>query len=522
MASNEVFANGMEVACKVAAGVSRAAFPDPCFSPPTPSAGPIVIPYPNTAVAKKLKKCSKTVMISGKPVAKRDKSFIKKSTGNEPAIMKKGVITGVKKGKAYFTSWSMNVKVEGHNVCRHQDTMTHNHASKPGNTGPWFYIDTRASRSDCKREIEKVERECGGQERQTRTSFRGRQETSWVNVPKARASRWRRGHCNGLNIKPVSLKDKTDQLSDFQDQISGALENLDVVNTAIDAAKAAVIDAAQALLIKMGAKAVAKKVVGAFAGPIGWVLAGADAVNDINEARKLVDHMNAAEAEARRLIDSTRGLRDKMQSILDNVETAPGEAARTMADMQRTIATADACIRARKCKLEPMEDTQGQGDSKYPNRHDKVSNGCCPGQTGHHLIPDAFFGPKVGTRRTSICSEYDYAKAPTVCAEGTNNSHGSHGAAHYNLDKHISESTGSILGEGGAISYEDAREAAIKSHRDTFPLSFCSDDCLREQLDNYYEKNACQNTDGWGPGGANPDLTYRKISNFGGSSDVGI
>ena len=31
------------------------------------------------------------------------------------------------KGKAYFTSWSANVKVEGLNVCRHIDQMTHNH-----------------------------------------------------------------------------------------------------------------------------------------------------------------------------------------------------------------------------------------------------------------------------------------------------------------------------------------------------------------------------------------------------------
>ncbi|MDR0702910.1 MAG: DUF4150 domain-containing protein [Azoarcus sp.] len=31
-------------------------------------------------------------------------------------------------GKAYFTNWSPDVKIEGLNVCRHVDPMTHNHS----------------------------------------------------------------------------------------------------------------------------------------------------------------------------------------------------------------------------------------------------------------------------------------------------------------------------------------------------------------------------------------------------------
>jgi len=78
---NEVFANGLEVACKVADGKSVACFPDPCWSPPGPLAGPVVIPYPNTAFAKDLANGSKTVFISGKPVAQKNKSYFKTSTG---------------------------------------------------------------------------------------------------------------------------------------------------------------------------------------------------------------------------------------------------------------------------------------------------------------------------------------------------------------------------------------------------------------------------------------------------------
>ena len=143
--ANKVFANNQEIACKAAAGKSIAAFPDPCFSPPSPPAGWIPIPYANTAYAKDTTNASKTVFISGKPVMKKDASYFKTSTGNEPAAGPLGIITGKKKGKAYFISWSMNVKIEGKNVDRHMDGMTHNHGSVPGNTAPWVYVDTATS-----------------------------------------------------------------------------------------------------------------------------------------------------------------------------------------------------------------------------------------------------------------------------------------------------------------------------------------------------------------------------------------
>ena len=58
---NEVFANGMEVSCKSGDGKVIAAFPDVCLSPPSPPAGPIPVPYPNTSFSKDGKNGSKTV-----------------------------------------------------------------------------------------------------------------------------------------------------------------------------------------------------------------------------------------------------------------------------------------------------------------------------------------------------------------------------------------------------------------------------------------------------------------------------
>jgi NAD(P)H-flavin reductase len=123
-----VYANDNEICSKAADGRSVAG-PDPCWSPPPPNPGPVLIPYVNTAFAKDLEDGSSTVFICGQPLALRDVSYLANSTGNEPATaaFQKGDSSHVIKGKAYFTTWSPDVKVEGLGVCRHDDSMTHNH-----------------------------------------------------------------------------------------------------------------------------------------------------------------------------------------------------------------------------------------------------------------------------------------------------------------------------------------------------------------------------------------------------------
>lgn len=139
-----MYANGREIACKAADGKTICAFPDVCFTPPqTPATPPgVPIPYPNTGMAKDTTSGSKKVKISGKEIGLKNKSYYKTSTGDEAgSAPKKGVITSKTKGKVYFTSWSMDVKVEGQNVLRHLDLTTHNHASLPGQTPPFPNLD---------------------------------------------------------------------------------------------------------------------------------------------------------------------------------------------------------------------------------------------------------------------------------------------------------------------------------------------------------------------------------------------
>jgi hypothetical protein len=141
--SNEVYANGREISCKSAAGKSIASFPDVCLTPPPPPAGPLPIPYPNTGEAADATDGSKSVQISDKEVMLKDKSCFSKSTGDEAATKGQGmgVVTHQIQGKVYFSMWSMDVQIEGENVCRHLDMTTHNHASMPSNTTPWPYAD---------------------------------------------------------------------------------------------------------------------------------------------------------------------------------------------------------------------------------------------------------------------------------------------------------------------------------------------------------------------------------------------
>lgn len=126
---DNVFANGRSIACKAGSGKS-VAMPNMCHTPPQPPKVGVPMPYPNTAYASDTKNGSKTVKIRGKQIMQRSKSYFSKSVGDMPATegFKKGILTGKINGKAYFAAWSPNVLVQGLNVCRHLDPMTHNHA----------------------------------------------------------------------------------------------------------------------------------------------------------------------------------------------------------------------------------------------------------------------------------------------------------------------------------------------------------------------------------------------------------
>jgi hypothetical protein len=132
-----VFANGMEISGKASGNQSLAAMPDVCMSPPSPPAGPVPIPYPNTAMASDTTDGTKTVKIGGKEVGMKNSSSYSKSTGDEPATQSFGGNTVSHKiqGPTKFSAWSSDVKLEGANAVRFGDMTTHNHSNPQGASG---------------------------------------------------------------------------------------------------------------------------------------------------------------------------------------------------------------------------------------------------------------------------------------------------------------------------------------------------------------------------------------------------
>lgn len=165
--ANEVYANGMELACKAGAGKTICAMPDVCFTPPENPATPpgVPVPYPNTGFASDTTEGSKTVKISDKEVMLKNKSYFKKSTGDEAGCAaKKGMLSSTNTGKVYFIKWSMDVKFEGENVDRHLDMTTDNHNSPNANEAvPWPFIDNMSidtSEDPCAKDKQKEKEAC--------------------------------------------------------------------------------------------------------------------------------------------------------------------------------------------------------------------------------------------------------------------------------------------------------------------------------------------------------------------------
>lgn len=143
-----VYANDNAISCKAGSSKVIASFPDVCLSPPSPPAGPVPVPYPDTSFSKDMQNGSKTVLIGDKEVMLKDQSFYKTSPlGDEAATngLGAGVVTHVITGKTYFVAWSMDVQFEGQNVDRHIDLTTSNHASPlPNEATPMPNMDDMA------------------------------------------------------------------------------------------------------------------------------------------------------------------------------------------------------------------------------------------------------------------------------------------------------------------------------------------------------------------------------------------
>jgi hypothetical protein len=97
----------------------------------------------------------------------------------------------------------------------------------------------------------------------------------------------------------------------------------------------------------------------------------------------------------------------------------------------------------------------------------------------------AFFG----------CGNYDEAKAPSICVEGTGHGVGTHGLMHtFQSDRAMSCPVGALATPNGLIQNHrrttlgQAQKDGAAAVTDTFPESTCSEACIESQLSAYHEK----------------------------------
>ncbi|EKL0722938.1 DUF4150 domain-containing protein [Citrobacter freundii] len=519
----QVYINDREASSKASDGVSKAAFPDPCWTPPSPPAGPIIVPYPNTAYASTMKAGTTTVFICNSMVAKEDISYFSTSTGDEGATQTqpKGVKTGVIKGKAYFKSWSPNVKFEGKCVARHEDLMTHNHGSDPGNTLVTTYRDTLNMPEQCKKEEDRIRKACKPDEdkkdddknkqdndKKKQEDERRKNHVKNKNLMKLMGkevsdklaslddkvrskyariktpeNEWIFSHCSGLWIKPRFGLDEYNKLlkeltEDFNKKVASLIEPMltQLKQEIIDKAKDAALHKAE----KLAVHAAGRWAVGTAGAAVAGV--GAVVTETIATIWNVCDAIGTANDTAKLGVEAYKKL-NEIKDILSLVEQAKAELEATLKDMTPSqmmatgmgaLARINPCTRARRCLLVDYNKTGTKPSIE-------TGEGCCPGQTGHHLIPDEM--------AKGHCSGYTKGSAPTVCVEGTNNDNGTHGKMHDEMVKGIKQYRNSgWFSDKDKIDYEDAKEIALDGFEKMFPESRCSKSCLRKQLDNYYKQ----------------------------------
>ena len=169
-------------------------------------------------------------------------------------------------------------------------------------------------------------------------------------------------------------------------------------------------------------------------------------IDDGLEIKKLYDQV-AGEVE--RVKNKLPELRKTLENYGDKKPAA------VAADAMDVLATVNDCTRARKCQLVKYNDTK---KGAFENLGDKQP-ACCPGQTGHHLIPDV-------AATNSSCSNYKEGEAPTVCVEGTTHGHGSHQRIHKALKESLDNA---LSGSSNTLSLDDYIDAAASSHAKAFP-----------------------------------------------------
>lgn len=382
----------------------------------------------------------------------------------------------------------------------------------PANTPTTYYLDTPTVKEKCRDDFAKIDAACkpdsekpdkgktpnlrkivkpkvmkkideftekvkSHTSKTSKTSYKDSAENAWMS------------HCDGLWIKPDNKTFKN-ELAEFNEMLKSLSDDLDSAITKLveplveelkQQAKDKAKDIAKDKAVKLGARSGVRWGVGLAGAAVGGagvvpaeiVMTAVNAVDAIAtgvSAGALAVETVFTVAEASEILDIFNKAKSELGGLIDqNSQDSPTQ---MMSTAMSVLARLNDCTRARRCLLVKF--------SKTGTAASMGGEGCCPGQTGHHVIPDEM--AKNG------CTSYSRSTAPTVCVEGTTSGNGTHKKIHDNYEERIKDHRkGGFFSAGSnTIDYKQASKYGVKSIQETFPESKCDPNCLQAQLDAYY------------------------------------
>ncbi|NHZ93417.1 hypothetical protein F2P45_31070 [Massilia sp. CCM 8733] len=363
------------------------------------------------------------------------------------------------------------------------------------NTLAFAYFDKKNLPKECVKDKGDIERECqpeSDEKRQKRVEAKpgllGKlkiKSKKMSSGPGASPSSWMDDHCDFLMIKPSPTSPLLAEIYDIPHKMieklaqSGQEKMLAKLEQELE-------EAALKKIGKMGLKQGLVR-IGSFAGGplVGGgvnILMTVDGANDLKNATKefpkLLNDIDKAKSEISKAREEIIKAKDQIEQYREKTGSTKGEL-KTQAlvtDIMHEAVKTSPCITARRCGLVPY------GETNFPNSANGL--GCCPGQSGHHILPNAMFAGCVG---------YNPDEALTICVEGVTNSHGSHKVVHENLKSILAgtqKADGTPLLAGDPMPLQDAIDAGTESIKQSFPLSECDTLCIQKQLEASYKKYA--------------------------------
>lgn len=374
-------------------------------------------------------------------------------------------------------------------------------ASAP-NTGTFPYLDTKEKKKFCDEEEKAIIKNCGPEDEEKKKERLKKQKggvnalLSKLKLPQKKEkvrkgnANWINDHCEFLMLKPSDPQGLLNELESLPKNLAESLGKAALEKT-IEAAKQKVEreieERVAKIMLKKGAQKVAGRALSLLTGPFAIAINVAMTAYDVYDAAQTYKEV-AAEFESKfkeikqtadKLADVNKQIAEVQDALnSDRYRNDDGSFSPTkmVSDVMYAAAEMNDCIRARRCSLVKFKDAEKMD-----------GGGCCPGQTGHHVLPSAMFDG---------CVSYKEKEAPVICTEGTSNWAGSHKAVHENLRDILIDlkdpRTGKVIPKGAPISKEQAIKSGTESVRNTFKGSLCSEDCIKEQLKKFYDKLNCQ------------------------------